>query len=127
MSCLEPGSKAADSQAVSGVRRTSLAARLKAIYGDVDNIDAFVGMVSEPHLPGSDLGSLQHAMWKQQFEALRDGDSNFYLWNDSLRQIMSGLETDSITYRQSLSDVIINNTELEAGDIQANVFLAGRT
>ena len=32
--------------------RTPLAARLRAIYGSVNNVDAFVGMVAEPHLPG---------------------------------------------------------------------------
>ena len=121
---LELGSEAADTQAVSGVRRTTLAARLKSIYSDVDNVDGFVGMISEPHLPGSDLGPLQHAMWKQQFEALRDGDSNFYQWSDSLRRIMRSFSSDQITYRQSLSDVIINNTELEPGDIQAQIFLS---
>ena len=36
---------------MNGVRRTTLAARLKAIYGSVDKVDAFVGMVSEPHVP----------------------------------------------------------------------------
>ena len=121
---LELGSEAADTQAVSGVRRTTLAARLKAIYSDVDNVDGFVGMISESHLPGSDLGPLQHAMWKQQFEALRDGDSDFYLWNEPLSQIIRSFGSDQITYRQSLSDVIINNTELEPGDIQAEIFLS---
>ena len=33
--------------AVVGIRRTTLAARLKAIYGDVSKLDAFTGMVSE--------------------------------------------------------------------------------
>ena len=50
---IEPGSEAADGEAVTGVRRTPLAARLKAIYGEVDRVDAFVGMVSEPQLPSS--------------------------------------------------------------------------
>ena len=45
------GSDAAKEDAVNGVRRTTLAARLKAIYGSVDKLDAFVGMVSEKHLP----------------------------------------------------------------------------
>src|SRR5712691_11269620 len=36
--------------AVTGIRRTTVAARLKAIYGSVGKVDAFVGMVSEPHV-----------------------------------------------------------------------------
>lgn len=94
---LELGSDAADAEAIVGVRRTTLAARLKALYGDINKVDAFVGMVSEPHLSGSDLGELQHAIWKQQFEALRDGDRYFYEWNKSLkksRRILSLLDLD---------------------------------
>ena len=76
---IELGSEAADGEAVVGVRRTTLAARLKAIYDDTDKLDAFVGMVSERHVPGTEFGELQLAIWKQQFQALRDGDRFFYL------------------------------------------------
>ena len=61
-----------------GIRRTTLASRLKAIYGSVDKLDAFVGMVSERHVRGTEFGELQLAIWKQQFTALRDGDRFFY-------------------------------------------------
>lgn len=121
---LELGSDAADTEAVSGVRRTTLAARLKGVYGDIDGLDAFVGMVSEPHLPGSEFGELQLAIWKQQFEALRDGDRYFYGWNRVLRALSERPELEGLTYRQTLADVIINNTELEPGDIQENMFIS---
>ena len=49
----------------------------KAIYGSVDKVDAFVGMVSEPHLAGTELGPLQLAIWKRQFGVLEDGDRFF--------------------------------------------------
>src|SRR5262249_29233087 len=44
-----PVAVGADSGATSGVRRTTIAARLKAIYGSVDNLDAFAGMIAEKH------------------------------------------------------------------------------
>lgn len=118
------GSEAADSDAVSGTRRTTLAARLKGVYGDVDRVDAFVGMVSEPHLPGSEFGELQHAIWKRQFEDLRDGDRYFYLWNRALLSLSESPELQGLTFRQTLADVIVNNTELERGDVQANMFIS---
>ena len=117
-------SEGADGDAVLAVRRSTLAARLNAIYGgDVDSVDAFVGMVSEPHLPGSEFGELQHAMWKVQFEALRDGDANFYLWNPLVALIDSELG-DVVNFRQTLAEVVVNNTELNAGDVQENLFFA---
>ncbi len=117
-------SDAADSEAVVGIRRTTLAARLNAIYQSTDSVDAFVGMVSEPHLPGSEFGELQHAMWKVQFEALRDGDANFYLWAKDLQKIQRSLDDTGITYRQTLADIIVNNTYLEPEDIQSNMFIS---
>ena len=47
------------------VRRTTLAARLKAVYGSVDKVDAFTGMVAEAHVRGTEFGELQLAIWKQ--------------------------------------------------------------
>ena len=116
---LEIGSEAADGDAVTGIRATPLAARLKAIYGSVDQVDAFVGMVSEAHLPDAELGELQHAMWKKEFEALRDGDRFFYLNDPDLAAIEKSY---GITYRHSLTDLIAMNTDLTRDDLQRNVF-----
>src|SRR5688572_27891729 len=64
---LVPGSPEADAEAVTGIRRTTLASRLRAVYGSVNNIDAFVGMVAERHVSGSEFGELQLAIWRKQF------------------------------------------------------------
>lgn len=120
---LELGSEGAESEATFALRRTTLAARLKAIYGDVDSVDAFVGAVSEPHVQGTEFGELQKVMWEDQFKALRDGDSNFYQWSQPLRHAMRTARQYNLSYEQSLADVIINNTELSPGDIQTDMFL----
>ena len=59
------------------LRNSTVAARLKAIYGDVDNVDAFIGMVSEGHVDDASFGPLQLAIWQEQFANLRDGDRFF--------------------------------------------------
>jgi hypothetical protein len=110
------GTEEADTSAVTGIRRTTTAARLKAIYGNVNKVDAFVGMVAEKHSPGSDLGELQRAMWKKQFEALRDGDRFFYLNDPALPAIE---QLFGITYRKTLARVIELNTGI---DVEPNVF-----
>ena len=123
---IELGTDAADSDAIEGDRRTTLAARLKGIYSNVDQLDAFVGMVSEPHLPDSEFGELQHAIWKQQFEAIRDGDRYFYEWNKTkaVRYFAKPQGRSGLTWRRTLADVIIDNTELTADDIQSNMFIS---
>jgi hypothetical protein len=113
---LKPLGPRSQEEAVTGIRRTTLAARLKAIYGSVDRIDAFVGMLSERHVPGTEFGPLQLAMWMRQFEALRDGDRFFYLNDPDLARIDRAF---GITYRHTLADLIALNT---GTSVQPDVF-----
>ena len=112
------GSDNAQEDAVVGVRRTTLAGRLKAVYGSVNKLDAFVGMLSERHVRGTEFGRLQLAIWKKQFEALRDGDRFFYLDDPALATIRRRYGID---YRRTLAGLIHADTGA-AG--QANVFKA---
>jgi hypothetical protein len=104
---IDPTGPGAQEDAVTGIRRTTLASRLRAIYGSVNKIDAFVGMVSEKHVPGTEFGELQLAIWKDQFQKLRDGDKYFYLNDKALPEILSAYGVD---YRHTLSDIIHLNT-----------------
>jgi len=107
----------ANDNATRVVKRCTVAARLKAIYGSVSNLDAFTGMLAEKHLTGSELGELQRAIWIDQFGAARDGDRFFYL-NDPLQSyIRNNFGIDS---RKTLSQVIALNSD--ATGLPANVF-----
>jgi hypothetical protein len=107
--------------ATSGERRTATAARLKALYGDVSTMDAFVGMLAEPRVPGSELGELQLAIWQRQFEALRDGDRFFYAGDPVLKTIRQRFGID---YRHDLSDLIALNTDIPRSSLADDVFRA---
>jgi hypothetical protein len=105
-------------EATYGVRRSTLAARLRCVYGDVNAIEAFTGMVSEKHVAGTELGPLQLAIWRQQFSSLRDGDSMFYAIDPALPAIKAAF---GITYRHTLGEIVRLNTNQATA---ANVFLA---
>ena len=112
------GSDSAQEDAVVGIRRTTLAARLKAIYGRVDKLDAFVGMLSERHVAGTEFGPLQLAIWKRQFESLRDGDRFFYRIDSALPEIK---RLYGIDYRRTLASLIRRDTR---ATVQGDVFKA---
>jgi hypothetical protein len=76
-------------------------------------------MVSEQHVQGTEFGPLQLAIWKKQFETLRDGDRFFYLNDPELNTIA---QTYGITYRHTLAELIKLNTGLTT---PPNVFKAG--
>jgi hypothetical protein len=101
------GSDEATEAAVTGRRRSTLAARLRAVYGDVNGLDAFTGMVSEPHKRRSEFGELQLAIWKKQFSDLRAGDRFFYLNDPELATIE---QQYGISYRHTLAGLIRRNT-----------------
>jgi hypothetical protein len=76
-------------------------------------------MVSERHVPGTEFGPVQLAIWKKQFEALQDGDRFFYLDDPVLNTIQ---QSYGITSRHTLAELI----QLDAGvTVQPNVFRAG--
>jgi hypothetical protein len=116
-----PGSVASGNTVKRITRQTTVASRLRAIYGSVDNIDAFTGMIAEPHFAGSEFGELQRAIWARQFQALRDGDRFFYQNDPALASILS---TYNIDYRHSLAQVIADNTDIPLTDLPPNVFFA---
>ena len=80
-----------------------------------------VGMMSEPHLPGSDLGELQEALWRKQFEALRDGDRFFYLNDPTLGELESRY---GITYKHSLAELISLDAGVSKSTLAPDVFYA---
>jgi len=105
------------------VKRTTLAARLKGVYGSTANVDAFVGAFSEPHVAGTEFGETNLAVWTKQFQALRDGD-RFYFGND---QGLSTIKnTYGIDFRHTLAQIIQMNSDETAANLNpiGNVFLA---
>jgi hypothetical protein len=104
------------------VRATTVAARLKAIYGSVNNIDPFVGIFAEKHVLGSELGPTALRIWQTQFRALRDGD-RFYFGNDQGLSFIQ--KTYGIDYRHTLAQIEQMNTDITTAEINptGDVFL----
>jgi hypothetical protein len=82
-----------------------LAARLEEVYGNVRNVDLWVGGLAEDHHRGSQLGVLFHTIVKDQFERLRDCDRYWY------ERVFGGNELREIR-GTTLADVIRRNTRI---------------
>lgn len=87
----------------------SLASKLGSVYSDVNNIDAWVGLLSEKKYNNTALGETMHFLMKNQFEDLMRAD-RFYFWRDPL---LSSQEKMNI-YSTRLGDVIKRNTSIDA-------------
>ncbi len=88
---------------------------LQSLYGNVNNIDLWVGILAEDRLPGKSVGKTVNAMLKSQFEKLRDGDFYFYK-NDPF--LPSNIRNQ--IKNTKFSELIMRNTELTS--LQSNVF-----
>ncbi|MGY8771236.1 MAG: peroxidase family protein [Pirellulales bacterium] len=90
-----------------------LAAKLEEVYGDVNEVDVWVGGLAEDHVPGSSVGELFQTVIVDQFERLRDGDRFWY------QNTFSGEQLQRID-NTSLADIIKRNSNVS--NIQDNVF-----
>ncbi|MEZ4887534.1 MAG: peroxidase family protein [Chitinophagales bacterium] len=88
-----------------------------AYIKDIENIDAWVGLLAEDKLRNSSVGPTLHAILKSQFERLRDGDAFYYEYDKKL----TNNERQDIR-RTRLSDIIVRNSEVV--NIADNVFFA---
>jgi hypothetical protein len=115
---------AVEATGVRDVRRSHRGRPAQGVYGSVDNIDAFTGMIAEQHVRGSEMGELQLAIWTREFTRLRDGDRFFY---GNADQGHNGLDfiksTYGVDFKKTLGEVILaNNPDVTGKDLQTNVF-----
>ncbi len=85
--------------------------------GDINNIDSWVGMLAEKHLPNSMFGELIQTIVVDQFMRIRDGDP-FYYMNDAEFTFKEKQEITNTT----LGDVIARTSGMST--IPKNVFFA---
>lgn len=89
---------------------------MEDVFGDIDNVDAWVGMLAEPHIEGGLFGNLVTMMMERQFQALREGD-RFYFGNMDFDQD----EMQDIS-NVSMRDILMRNTSISI--MQEDVFRA---
>jgi peroxidase len=90
-----------------------LQAKLQSLYGSVNNIDAWVGMLAEDHVRGANVGPTIRAIMADQFQRIRDADRLWYT------REFSGSQLDQIQ-RTTLAGIIERNTGVTG--LQDNVF-----
>lgn len=90
-----------------------LQADLQSLYGSVDDIDAWVGLLAEGHVRRASVGPTLKAILLNQFTRIRDGDRFWY-------EAIHGGETLERLAGTRLADVLRRNTSLT--NLQPEVF-----
>jgi hypothetical protein len=89
-----------------------LANKLELAYGfgNVDDVDLWVGGISEPPVPGGMVGETFAAIIRDQFERSRDGDRFWYENREDLTDFQRNMIENT-----KLSDIIMRNTDMYMG------------
>ena len=90
---------------------------LEMAYGNVFDVDLWIGLLAEDPLPGSSVGPTLHALLAEQFGRLRTGDYYFYRNDPAVSQQLRNQLMNT-----TLADVIERNTPVE--NLQNDVFFA---
>ena len=90
---------------------------LEQIYASINDIDPWVGMLSEDYMPDAMFGSTIMNIIERQFQQLRDGDRYFFEVEDNFTQDEIS-DIKNTTFR----DIIMRNTDIKI--MQNNVFEA---
>ena len=97
------------------------AAALKAAYGDVNNVELWIGGLAENHLPGAMVGPTFDLIISQQFQNLRDGDRLWYQNQGFDQATLRDIESTT------LSSLILKNTDTAHMQADAFVFYERRS
>ena len=97
------------------------AAALQAAYGDVNQVELWIGGLAENHLSGAMVGQTFDVIIAQQFTNLRDGDRFWYQNQGFDPATMNAIESTT------LSSVILKNTDTQHMQADAFVFYERRS
>lgn len=101
---------------------TTLQTNLQTVYGNINNVDLFIGGLAENHARGALVGQTFQVIIADQFRRLREGDRFFWLNQDFDRRTQEMIE------RTTLADIVARDTDTAAPFVlQANLFLAPTT
>lgn len=115
---LDYGLSSIDSFDVYPANERGLQQKLEELYGTPDNMDPWIGMLGERHVRDGMVGETLHAILKDQFQRLRDGDRFWY-------QHYLSPELQKLVEQQTLSKIIQRNTRI-GSEIQDDVFRASK-
>lgn len=87
--------------------------RLRSVYRKVDDMDLWVALLAEDHVPGASMGETMLAVWEEEFRRLAEGDRFFYttpgLFDDDFKNSFrrfSKIESSETLMR----DILVRNS-----------------
>eukprot|EP00178_Gracilaria_changii_P001900 TRINITY_DN1276_c0_g1_i1.p1 TRINITY_DN1276_c0_g1~~TRINITY_DN1276_c0_g1_i1.p1 ORF type:complete len:562 (-),score=99.33 TRINITY_DN1276_c0_g1_i1:1923-3608(-) len=94
----------------------AVAARLEEAYGDVNLVEAWIGLMAEDKAPGSGVGRTLGALMRTEFGRLRDGDQFFFLLRNQIPTVVLDnipeIRNDLFARRTLFNRILLRNTNI---------------
>lgn len=104
--------------------------RLEEAYGDVNDIDPWIGMTAETHVRGASLGVTMLKVWITEFRRLRDGDEFFFLGSKGIPDEVRDVPRVARVLRSGggslFREIILRTTNVNANELptSSSIFMA---
>lgn len=96
-------------------RNFGLQSKLQTVYGHVNRVEAWVGLVSEDHAFQSSLGVTALKIFEKEFMRLRDGDRFYFrrwwMFSPEIRKGFPRL-SQMLKEKSTMKEVILRNSEI---------------
>lgn len=100
--------------------------QLSTLYESPEDIDPWIGLMAEDHVPGASMGPTTLRIWEREFVRIRDGDRLFYRNPTSFSGRFARMfpEVLNITSgkRETMKELIVRHTDIEASEIPGSLF-----
>ena len=107
----------------------NIVSRLEEAHDSVDDIEAWIGLMSEDLRNGASMGETVFQIWKREFERLRDGDRWFYRLRRTFSLIPRQVRASPFFRRMfftrgvsNMRDVILRNSGVTSTEMPNNPF-----
>lgn len=94
-------------------------------HGNVNNVEAWVGLLAEPHIPGASMGRTNYLIFRQEFQRTRAGDRFFYMRRGVFsRQVLATIYKHG---RMTMRDILLRNTNMSPHEVRSVWFAGSQT
>lgn len=104
----------------------SLQNRLSTLYNSVNDIEAWIGMMAEDHVPGKPIGPTLFNVWRTEFTRVFSADRLFYSNKNGYDALLSkyfGKKLNAIiSGKVTMKDIIVRNTNIRGRDLPPSIW-----
>lgn len=104
--------------------------QLSTLYSSPEDVDPWVGLMAEDHVPGASMGPTVLLIWEREFTRIRDGDRFFYrnpkMFSRRFFTYFPNFLDVVYGKKDIMKELILRHTSIAASEIPGSLFRRAR-